>query len=55
MSDTNDVRRDRRETDQRASHDDNGLVIDVTDTRSTGTKPPEPTSPRVQDSSYYLG
>ena len=35
-------------------HDD-GLVIDMTDTRSTGLRPPEPASPLVRDSSYYLG
>ena len=54
MSETNDVRRDRRVTDQRASQDD-GLVIDMTDARSTDSHAPEPTSPRVRDSSYYLG
>ena len=55
MSETNDVRRDRRDTDQRANQADDGLVIDMTDIRSKGSKPPEPTSPRVRDSSYYLG
>ena len=55
IAETNDVRRDRRDTDQRASHDDDGLVIDMTDTRSTGLRPPEPASPLVRDSSYYLG
>ena len=55
IAETNDVRRDRRDTDQRASHDDDGLVIDMTDTRSAGLRPPEPASPLVRDSSYYLG